>query len=1328
MFEKGNKKKIFIMIAVVLAVILLVILGFKLYAKKQISLSIDEKTYYVHQRMNFDIPQATASDQDDEVIDIEITIYKDGKKVANIDTNRVGDIYKVYYKASKGLLSVKKYITVKIIANENLLKYEIAGISNEWTNQDVTLIFVPTDNNIKEYCFDGKCTSSKEVKVSKNGTYKTYIIDEYGNKSEEKTYKITNIDKIVPSIKEVSEYTNNGKIYLGVTANDDASGVKEYSFDNGKTYSEESTIRVTKDTTVKVKVKDTAGNESEVFTYNYVLEENTLKNDNLDNEMPVDSTAPTFTLTKQPGGEWSSSNVVVTVNATDDISGVKEYSFDNGSTWQTSNTKEYTSSANIKVRVKDNSGNISTAKDLAIKIDKVAPVITNIVDETTYTEAVTFEVIEDNIDTQVLRKDGSEIAFITTIDENGSYSIIITDKAGNSTSRIFAINIETNPDSGTLLITGVEDGKFYNINVTPGVSGGSTLTKTELTKKSDYLEDINGVKTLVTYEMGDSISEEGTYTLYVKDENNNSDQVTFVIDKTNPEVLSELSTTSDDTILTARDYSLDTVILYKDDVVDECFSIEAATKGGKTCVVTDYYNMIIYKMLEYDFEADTEAEYQVKAKDKAGNETTYNVGSDIIPIYSIGDLEAIGSNTMRTINNKEYFMSSASSYRLMNDLDYDNNKYNQISTGEINNDLGEYYTIEWTMETEKLAYFDEYKLNNLEYATIQDENSGEIDHLEVTINGITYVNLGVTEADSLFYGGLEFNKIKIDDDYVDLVNPVRIMCVDAMSESGGIICNVETDSTKEIPLTLINIAFGSDFYEIESSSEEEIVYAIFYPEYDEETEEFSFMTFYFKVNAINGSLIGIFVFDGDNYIDITIDLLGGEEAIPFVRLYERNINGDNYLIWLIQFTTQMITVKENKQIMIPKDDLTTDGNYIYFTYDGVQYRVEETEWSDYYEFLTTKGYDYFDAYHVWYCSVACEEAENWTRLAPTANRSYMHIELYAKQNWLFKICYKLDDDNGLYCGEKYYGYGYGDGDLIQNNIYVDKYKRYIIIKYNNEWYKIEYPNEYGYGTRITIFNKITNKWENEDTNMSVLYRLNYPFYSNYPTLSITFDGNNKKISNLTNSSTGTTSGSNQTGLFKDLYYGTIKNLTIDNAKLYDVFYEVPAHVGILANEVTISTIKNVRIENSNIYPDANEHSVADNPNFMGALVGSVYESQILNNVISGTVVNEKVSTDTAVTKMGGLISHTRNSNIIGNNIDIINNFENASGLAYSMYVHTQTGGDYSNVYNSYVSDNIIKYRNKAGIIFNQMYTELFEQDLNYKVHFSNNTFDIADIE
>ena len=462
---KRGKKNFIIMISVILAVILLLILGLKLYAKNQINLSIDEKTYYVHQNTSFSIPQATASDQSDEEIDIEIIIYKDGKKVDSIDTNHVGDVYKVYYKAYKGILSIKKYITVKVIANENLLKYDISGISNEWTNQDVTLTFVPKDDNIKEYCFDGKCTSSKEVKVAKNGSYNTYIVDDYGNKSEEKTYKVSNIDKTIPKITKVNEYTKNNKIYLGVTATDDMSGVKEYSFDDGKTYSEESTIRVTKDTTVKVIVKDAAGNESEVFTYNYVVATANIQNDNKTTIETVDTTAPTFTLTKSPDSEWSNSNVTITVNATDDMSGVKTYSFDNGSTWQTSNTKEYTASADIKVKVKDNAGNTSASKEESVKIDKTAPVINNVTNEETYTEAVTFAVVEDNLDTAILKKDGTEIAYVTTVNENGAYSIVVTDKAGNSASIIFII------EASEGIIEGIADDWELVANET----GGYTL-------------------------------------------------------------------------------------------------------------------------------------------------------------------------------------------------------------------------------------------------------------------------------------------------------------------------------------------------------------------------------------------------------------------------------------------------------------------------------------------------------------------------------------------------------------------------------------------------------------------------------------------------------------------------------------------------------------------------------------------------------------------------------------------------------------------------------------------------------------------------------------
>ncbi len=1328
---KRGKKNFIIMISVILAVILLLILGLKLYAKNQINLSIDEKTYYVHQNTSFSIPQATASDQDNEEINIKITIYKDGKKVDSIDTNHVGDIYKVYYKASKGMLSIKKYITVKVIANENLLKYDISGISNEWTNQDVTLTFVPKDDNIKEYCFDGKCTSSKEVIVVKNGSYNTYIVDDYGNKSEEKTYKVSNIDKTIPKITKVNEYTKNNKIYLGVTATDDMSGVKEYSFDDGKTYSEESTIRVTKDTTVKVIVKDAAGNESKVFTYNYVVAttDNPVNNET-EEEIPVDTTAPTFTLTKSPSTEWSNSDVTVTVNATDDRSGVKEYSFDNGSTWQTSNTKEYTASADIKVKVKDNKDNVSDYQELSIKIDKVVPVITGVVNETTYTEAVTFEVVEDNVDSQVLKKDGTAIDFATTISENGSYSVKVIDKAGNTTTVIFTVSIETNPEIGSLLITGAEDGEYYNNNVTLNATSDGTITTVMLTKASTFMtqsiyDDSDNSFTNVSYALGNSISEEGTYTLYVEDDNNNNAQVTFTIDKTDPEVLSELAVANDDTILTARDYSLDTVTLYKDEDVDKCFATEAITKDGEDCEVTDYYNMNIYQMLEYSFAADGDALYTVIAEDKAGNETTYDMDSDIIPIYTIADLEAIGSNTTRTINDKDYFMSSTGSYRLMNDLDYENTKYNQIEAGYLANDDSEgYYTGEWTEVTEEIVDLGDFRLNNLAIANLDGPKGGSIDHVEVTIGDVTYVNLDLDNEYDLYDGNfVEFNKIKVDDDYVDLTNPVKIICGDVLSETDGLFCNVETDSAEEFPTTGFS-GFSSDFYTV-STVDDAITYIITMPMYDEATEEYIMTALYFKVNASDGSLIGVFDED-DN--DITSGMFE-ESMIPFIKLYERNVDDSDYLIYAFSFPFKVLDRKENKTITVPKDGVTTDGSYIYFiSDDGIHFKVEETEFTNYYDQLTGPyGEEYFDKYRVWSCTVDCTDDDNWERLSTKEWDGYLHMRLYEKQKWsISRICSNLADNNGRICGRKYFGYGYGDGDISQNNIYVDKYGRYMVFKYENNWYKVEYSNEYNVGRATYIFDRTANQWEETDD-----LQLYYFVKDLNPELSISFEGNNHTISNITNSSTNSSASSdNQTGLFYNLNYGTIKNLTFNNAKLYDcsIDYSEVRSFGLLANKITNSNIKNITIQNSNIYPDAHTYMVWDQSR-MGIIAGVSHESQILNNTINSTTINAKVSVSSEVTKMGGLIGESRNSNIIGNTLDITNHYENTAGLVYYIEARNEYEHDtLSNVYNSYISNNTVKYRNQPGIIFNLIYQELYEQDSNYKVHFANNTLDIADIE
>ena len=1213
-------------------------------------------------------------------------------------------------------MSLKKHIVVKIISNPSSLKYEIVGITSVWTNQDVTLTFVPLDNNIEQYCFDSQCSTNNTVKVTKNGQYETYVIDKYDNSSEKKEITVANIDKVNPKIKGVNEYTKSGQTYLGITATDNESGVKEYSFDNGKTYGEISTIKLTDNITIKIRVKDAAGNVSETYTYEYVVEGTKLKEDNQ---------SPTFTVSKLPSNEWSNSNVTVTVNATDNMSGVKEYSFDNGGTWQLDNTKIYEATANIKVKVKDNTGNISQAKDLSIKIDKIAPIINNIINQYSYISDVTFEVVEDNLDTVIVKRNDQKIEYTTTLSESGTYSIAATDKAGNETIVIFNII------KGQTLITGVENGAYYNYNVTPEVLGGTTLTMVTLTKGESPIED---------YAIGNTISQEGSYTLYVEDENTNSDEVTFTIDKTDPEILSEISSTNDNTILTARDYSLDTVVLSEDGDPIECFAETEKEESGLDCTVTDYLNMDIYKMLEYGFETN-DSEYTVLATDKAGNETNYDMDSDIIPIYTIDDLEAVGSNAARTINNKDYFMSSVASYRLMNDLDYENTRYNQIVAQDMVNpdDSIDYYTLRWKERNIKVEQV-EYPFNNLSSATIADSETSEgtIDHVEITIGDITYVNLNIStlNIDDFMDSGesVEFNKIKINDDYVDLDHPVRILCGPTMS--GSIACNVESDETKVIPYTMFYL-FEPDFYNLFSSSDDEIVYSVPMPIYDEETDEEIMTTFYYKVNASDGSLIG--VFDGEDN-DITSSVLD-DWMIPTLRMYERQIGNENYLIY--QFVLGNITVtSKDYNIMLPKSLLNHDSSYIYFEKDGVQYRIRNDSsystnnyysYSNPFEALEALGHISVD--HMEYCSLDCSNEENWQHIN-IEDGDYAEIYLYTKQNWFMDISYELPDGEGIIWDNKLYlGYGYGDGDIKPNKFYIDKYKEYFIIKYRDNWYKCNISDNVVY-----IFNEQENMWKITDSIQFYLKnydRENYlSKFTDLP-LSISLDGNNHEISNLTNSSVSRTTHMddgdtdfNKTGLFSNLKNSIIKNLTFDTASIYDSYPPGPSHeilgignyvsssIGILGDFIKSSVIRNVSVTNANIHVG----------NSIGILIGTAYDSEIVNNNINATINGWSSGKRSDNSKLGGLVSYSINSNIIGNSLDITNHADRISGLAY-IIAATNEGTEQSSIYNVYIKDNIIKYNNRLGLDFNQIYGELYEfsspPDYTYNVNITNNDLDIS---
>ena len=91
----------------------------------------------------------------------------------------------------------------------------------------------------------------------------------------------------------------------------------------------------------------------------------------------IDNVAPKIVdiESTQENNTWINEEVTLTVNATDGGSGIAEYSFDNGITWQESNQKIYTESREPAIRVKDKAGNISEEKTYIVGIDKTKPTV-----------------------------------------------------------------------------------------------------------------------------------------------------------------------------------------------------------------------------------------------------------------------------------------------------------------------------------------------------------------------------------------------------------------------------------------------------------------------------------------------------------------------------------------------------------------------------------------------------------------------------------------------------------------------------------------------------------------------------------------------------------------------------------------------------------------------------------------------------------------------------------------------------------------------------------------------------------------------------------------
>ncbi|GGC39442.1 hypothetical protein GCM10011386_34390 [Parapedobacter defluvii] len=148
---------------------------------------------------------------------------------------------------------------------------------------------------------------------------------------------------------------------------------------------------------------------------------------------------------------------------------------------------------------------VMTTDESSVTFYKVPPVVTGVSDGEVYNQAVTPAFNEG---TATLN--GQPFTSGTVVTEDGEYTLVVTDEAGNETVVRFTID-RLAPDTTPPVVTGVSDGEVYNQAVTPAFNEGTAT--------------LNGQP----FTSGTAVTEEGEYTLVVTDEAGNETVVKFKI-------------------------------------------------------------------------------------------------------------------------------------------------------------------------------------------------------------------------------------------------------------------------------------------------------------------------------------------------------------------------------------------------------------------------------------------------------------------------------------------------------------------------------------------------------------------------------------------------------------------------------------------------------------------------------------------------------------------------------------------------------------------------------------------------------------------------------
>lgn len=526
--------------------------------------------------------QVAKSENKDDLNDAKD--YRDehevAEKVAALTNEEVKEALQERLDKVSKILDDDKAPVVNIENNQAFKENTTIEVEDEAGN-DFT-IYLSKDGEEKEEIENGTTTTSE-------GIYELTVVDKAFN---EETIRFV-VDGTNPKFNGLT----SGKHYeeIKIAVEDLSNTTITISKDHTEKTSVDNNTTITEEGTYEITATDEAGNTTTVW-------------------VAVDKTAPTIERTDEV--EYSTNNQTVTVKDKF-LTAVKvegpefagTYTRDDFTVGEHNENFaiefNFTKEGTYTINATDKFGYVTKE---TFTIDKTAPVINGLEEgKYFYNKPVKPELVEENIASYTLNGeayDGKEIT------KDGYYTLVAIDKAGQKREVKFAID-QTAP-----IITGVEDNKFYNTTVKPGVEDANLAYVT-----INKLPYIPGVPVFLY----------GKYELVAVDKAGNSTTVNFTIDTIAPKVL----------LLDRIEYISGKYLPIKPVILEQYIDSIVMKKDGE---------VIPY---EKGQQLTDDAKYEMTVTDKAGNTTTVEFTMDSVSPTAMVKPAQLGVVSELDLNNLE---------------------------------------------------------------------------------------------------------------------------------------------------------------------------------------------------------------------------------------------------------------------------------------------------------------------------------------------------------------------------------------------------------------------------------------------------------------------------------------------------------------------------------------------------------------------------------------------------------------------------------------------------------------------------------------------------